>query len=79
MAQRIMKIQLCSQLGKLRLEEGEVVSPNCTWNSQAPKNVINEQASCREAVEPLSQAHFQQLSSDPGVAEGNEESPPELL
>lgn len=28
MAQRIMKIQLCSQLG--RLEEGEAVSPNCT-------------------------------------------------
>lgn len=30
MAQRIMKIQLCSQLGRLRLEEGEAVSPNCT-------------------------------------------------
>lgn len=28
MAQRIMKIQLCSQLG--RLEEGVAVSPNCT-------------------------------------------------
>lgn len=37
MAQRIMKIQLCSLLGKLSLQVGEAVPPNCAQNSQPPK------------------------------------------
>lgn len=37
MAQRIMKIQLCSLLGRLSLQVGEAAPPNCAQNSQPPK------------------------------------------
>ena len=37
MAQRIMKIQLCSLLGRLSLEVGEAAPPNCAQKSQPPK------------------------------------------